>query len=100
MKRLIFIIFLIQVIALLTGGCSYYYPIGYEPPYHPINYGFVAPYYNYSPFGYYTNYPYPYAFTYDSDEYNPPSERIYLGESPEGYKERHFEPGERTGGGK
>ena len=100
MKKLVNILFLFLVIMLLLGGCAYYYPYGYDPNSYPDNYGFIAPFYYYSPAGYYSNYPYPYAYKYDYDEYYPPSDRFYLGEKPEGYKERHFEQGERTGGEK
>ena len=44
MKRLITILFFFSVIVLLLGGCAYYDPLGYDPSYHPDNYGFIAPY--------------------------------------------------------
>jgi hypothetical protein len=93
MKRLITILFLFSVIVLLLGGCTYYYPLGYDSSYYPDNYGFIAPFYYYSPYGDYSYSQYPYFHPY-GDYY--PSTRFYLGERPEG----RFESGERPGGEK
>lgn len=92
MKRLINSLFLF-VVVLLLGGCAYYYPYGYDSSNYPDNYGFIAPFYYHSPHGYYSNYPYPYPYPYEYYDYYP-SNRLYLGESPEEFRERHFEPGE------
>ncbi len=97
MNKLVNIVFLFLAIMLVMGGCAYYYPYGYDPDYYPENYGFIAPFYYYSPLGYYSNYPYPYPYPYNYYDYYP-SERFYLGERPEDSRGRHFEPGERSGG--
>ena len=94
-KGLITILFLISVIMLLPGGCTYYYPLDYDPAYETDNRGFFAPFDYYSPYGAYSYYPYPYTYPYG---YYYPSSRFYFGERPEGGGERHFYPGERSGG--
>jgi hypothetical protein len=96
MKKLIAILFLFSVVALLLGGCSYYYPMGYDPYDYPDNYGFIAPFNYYSPFGYYSYPPQPSSYPYEY-YYNYPSTRYYFGERPEDFRERHFESGERPG---
>jgi hypothetical protein len=97
MKRLGTILFLFSVIVSLLGGCTYYYPYGYDPSsYPPDNYGFIAPFYYYSPYGYYSYSPYPYSYPYGYYHYYP-STRFYFGERPEDFSERHFESGERPG---
>ena len=96
MKRLITILFLFSVIVLLLGGCTYYFPYDYDPSNYPDNYGFIGPYYHYSPNGYYSNSPYPSSYPYEYYYYYP-SPRLYFGERPEDFRERHLEPGERPG---
>lgn len=96
MKKLSVILFLYSVTMLLLGGCTYYYP--YDS-YYPDNYGFVAPFYYYSPAGYYSYSPYPSSYPYEYYYYYP-STRFYLGKTPEDFRERKFQPGERSGGEK
>ncbi len=97
MKKRCAILFLFSVGVLILGGCSYYYPMDYDPYDYPVNYGFIAPFNYYSPLGYYSYAQHPYEYPYEYYYYYP-STRYYLGESPEGYRGRQFEPGERPGG--
>jgi hypothetical protein len=102
MKRFAAVLSLISVSVLLLCGCAYYHPYGYDSYSYPdYRYGLIAPYYYYSPNGYYSYYPYPYTYPYGPygayyDYY--PYPPYNLGESPGGYMERHFEPGGQPGG--
>ncbi len=97
MKRFFIILFLFAALALLPGGCTYYYPLDYDPSYYPDNYGFIAPFIYYSPYGYYSYSPYPYSYPYGYYHYYP-STRFYFGESPEDFSQRQFESREKPAG--
>ncbi len=91
MKRLFIILFLFAALALLPGGCTYYYPLDYASYYPDTpNYGFVGPFIYYSPYGEYSYYEYPYLYSYPYEYYNYPATRFYFGERP-GVTERQFE---------
>jgi hypothetical protein len=97
MKGLIIILFFLSLIVLPLAGCTYYYPYGYDSYYYPDNYGFIAPFYYYSPYGDYSYPPYLYSYPHGYYYYSP-SSRFYFGERPEDFGERHFESGGRPDG--
>lgn len=93
MKRLLVILFLFAALVPLQGGCTYYYPLynASDYPDYPENYGFIGPFFYYSPYGEYSYYEYPYPYSYPYEYYNYPATRVYLGEKPGAITERQFE---------